>query len=145
MSENNFSVTKLKYCPQTWTTGLGFAIALQLVGLLPEEERSLLEYPLEGHWKPEYWARFIKGGFVPDKDGRIKIPEGPGLGIEIDWEVIRKFGKRIYHRTPGTIAYKTLVDRGFRQTMYLKKKKAEQLARSADATFSIPEAPFQIK
>ncbi|NQV37406.1 MAG: mandelate racemase/muconate lactonizing enzyme family protein [Candidatus Marinimicrobia bacterium] len=140
--ENQSDSQKLKFCPHTWTTGLGFALALQLVGVLPSKERGLLEYPVEGNWKPEYWSRFIKGGFNPDNEGRIKIPEGPGLGIEIDWDIIQRFGKRIYHGTPKTVAYTTLLDRGFKQTMYLKKKKAVQLKRTAKAQFKIPEPPF---
>lgn len=140
--ENINDSKKLKFCPHTWSTGLGFAVALQLVGVLPSNERSLLEYPLEGNWKPEYWARFIKGGFTPDKDGRIKIPDGPGLGIEIDWNIIRRFGKRIYRGTPATVACHTLLDRGLKQTMYLKKKKQEQFERTAKAQFAIPEPPF---
>ena len=139
--ESRDNTQKLKYCPHTWTTGLGFAVALQLVGVLPPEERSLLEYPLEGNWKPEYWARFIKGGFKPDQEGRIKIPDEPGLGIEIDWDVIRRFGKRIYRGTATTVAFHTLLDRGLKQTMYLKKKKDEQLERTAKAQFVIPEPP----
>ena len=133
---------KLKFCPHTWTTGLGFALALQLEGLLPEEERGLLEYPVEGHWKPDAWARFIKGGFPRDNDGRIRIPDGPGLGVEIDWAVIRRFGKRIYHGTPGSVARQALMDRGLKQAMYLKGKKAAQLERTAKAQFAIPEPPF---
>jgi D-galactarolactone cycloisomerase len=86
--ENKDDSQKLKYCPHTWTTGLGFALALQLVGVLPSNERGSLEYPLEGNWKPEYWARFIKGGFTPDKEGQIRIPDGPGLGVEIDSSAI---------------------------------------------------------
>ncbi len=140
--ENNNDSQKLKYCPHTWTTGLGFSLALQLVGVLPSQERGLLEYPFEGNWKQEYWARFIKGGFAPDKEGRIKIPDGPGLGIEIDWDVIRRFGKRIYRGTAATVAYNTLLDRGLKQTMYLKKKKKEQLERTAKAQFAVPEPPF---
>jgi len=133
---------KVKFCPHTWTTGLGFALALQLVGVVPPEERSLLEYPLEGHWKPEHWARFIKGGFDRDKDGRIQIPDSPGLGIDIDWDVIRRFGKRIYKGTPGNVAYQSVLDRGLKQALYLKKKKAGQLERTARAEFSIPAPPF---
>jgi L-alanine-DL-glutamate epimerase-like enolase superfamily enzyme len=133
---------KLKYCPHTWTTGLGFGVALQLVGVLPSQDRSLLEYPVEGHWKPEYWARFIKGGFTPDQEGRIPIPDRPGLGIDIDWDVIRRFGKRIYRGTAATVAYHTLLDRGLKQAMYLKKKKREQLERTATTQFALPEPPF---
>lgn len=133
---------KLKYCPHTWTTGLGFALALQLVGVLPIEERGLLEYPLEGHWSPDRWARFIRGGFERDGDGRIAIPDGPGLGVEIDWDVIRRFGTRIYHGTPANVAREALLDRGLKQALYLKEKKADQLARTAETVFAIPGPPF---
>ena len=133
---------KIKYCPHTWTTGLGFALALQLVGIVPAEQRSLIEYPLEGDWKPEYWARFIKGGFIPDKQGRIQIPDEPGLGVEIDWDVIRRFGKRIYRGTPGSVAYQTVLDRGLKQAVYLKRKKSEQLERTARSQFVLPQPPF---
>ncbi len=133
---------QLKFCPHTWTTGLGFAIALQLVGVIPDSERSLLEYPLEGNWTADAWARFIKGGFPRALDGRINIPEGPGLGIEIDWDVIKRFGKRIYKGSSTTVSMSALSDRGLKQAVYLKKKKQEQFKRSARAQFSIPEAPF---
>jgi len=133
---------RVKFCPHTWTTGLGFAIALQLVGLVPEAERSLLEFPLEGNWKPEAWARFIKGGFPRDAEGRIKIPDKPGLGIDIDWEVIRRFSKRIYHGNATTVSVAALQDRGLKQALYLKKKKAAQAKRSEQAQFALPQAPF---
>jgi L-alanine-DL-glutamate epimerase-like enolase superfamily enzyme len=141
-NRQNETGDKLKFCPHTWSTGLNFALALQLIGIVPEKERSLIEYPLEGHWKPEYWASFIKGGFDQDQQGRFKIPDTPGLGIEIDWGVIRRFGKRIYHGTTKNVAINTLLDRGWKQTMYLKEKKAEQHKRTAQAQFEIPTPPF---
>jgi hypothetical protein len=64
------------------------------------------------------------------------------LGIEIDSDVIRRFGKRIYRGSAATVAYNTLLDRGLKQTMYLKKKKKEQLERTAKAQFAVPEPPF---
>jgi len=140
--QNREGAEKLKYCPHTWTTGLGFALALQLVGTVRPEDRSLMEYPLEGHWKPEYWARFVKGGFHPDQDGRIKIPDRPGLGIEIDWDVIRRFGRRIYKGTSAKVAVQTVLDRGIKQAMYLKEKKADQSERTQNAPFAVPEPPF---
>jgi len=141
-SEAATSADKVKYCPHTWTTGLGFAVALQLVGLIPPEQRSLLEYPLEGHWKPEHWARFIQGGFPRDNEGRIKIPDGPGLGIGIDWDVINRFGKRIYRGTATSVARTALRDRGLKQALYLKGKKKAQLERTAAVQFAIPQPPF---
>ncbi len=133
---------KLKFCPHTWTTGLGFALALQMVGVLKEQDRGLIEYPLEGNWRQEYWARFLKNDFTPDAEGRIKIPDGPGLGIEVDMNIIRRFGKRIYNGTPSNVARFTLFDRGLKQALYLKNKKKEQEKRLGNAEFKIPEAPF---
>jgi len=133
---------KIKFCPHTWTTGLGFALALQMVGIIPQKDRGLFEYPLEGNWKPEYWSRFIKESFIPDKEGRIKIPDGPGLGIEIDWDIIKRFGKRTYKGSPSTVALNAVIDRGLKQAVYLKKKKAEQFERSSNAHFNIPKPPF---
>ncbi len=139
---NSNNSTKVKFCPHTWTTGLGFAVALQLVGIIPPEERSLIEYPLEGNWKPEYWASFIKGGFYPDKNGQIKIPDKPGLGIDIEWDIIKRFGKRIYRGTTATVSFNALKDRGLKQAMYLKEKKTSQFDRTQRAEFSILKAPF---
>jgi L-alanine-DL-glutamate epimerase-like enolase superfamily enzyme len=141
-AEGKGDSSKLKYCPHTWTTGLGFAVALQLVGVLAPAERGLLEYPLEGNWKPEYWARFIKGGFALDGQGRIRIPDAPGLGLEIDWGVIRRFGRRIYRATAARVACDTLLDRGLKQAVYLRDKKNEQLARAAKGEFALPRPPF---
>jgi len=132
----------LKYSPHTWTTGLGFALALQLVGVLNEQDRSLIEYPVEGSWRQEHWARFIKNDFTIDAEGRIKIPDEPGLGIEIDMNIIKRFGKRIYNGTPANVARFTLFDRGLKQAIFLKNKKKEQEKRLEKAGFKIPEAPF---
>ena len=72
----------------------------------------------------------------------MRIPDLPGLGVEVDMDVIRRFGKRIYKGTKSSVARVTLLDRGWEQTMYLKKKKEEQLERRAGAEFKIPEVPF---
>ncbi len=133
---------QVKYSPHTWTTGLGFAVGLHLVGLLAPQERSLLEYPDEGHWNADAWARIIRGGMPRDDNGCVAMPEAPGLGIEIDWSVVRRFGKRIYRGTNASNALSALRDRGLKQALYLKDKRAEALARSASAEFCLPEPPF---
>ncbi|MCB1317422.1 MAG: mandelate racemase/muconate lactonizing enzyme family protein [Leptospiraceae bacterium] len=133
---------KIKFCPHTWTTGIGFAVNLQMVGLVQPEERSLLEYPLEGYWRPEYWGSIIEGDVFPDRDGRIRIPEEPGLGVRLNKRTLRRFGRRVYHGTSGSVARFTLRDRGLKETLYLKKKKAEQAERFQRADFQIPAPPF---
>ena len=143
IKKRNSKGENLRFCPHTWTTGLGFALALQLVGVLDEKDRSLLEYPFEGHWNPSMWARFIKNDISKiQSDGTIQIPELPGLGIEIDMNVIRRFGKLVYKGNKVRVAKFTLLDRGWKQTMYLKAKKQEQMQRSANAEFHIPQPPF---
>jgi L-alanine-DL-glutamate epimerase-like enolase superfamily enzyme len=136
------SESEIKFCPHTWTTGLGFAVALQLVGSIPPAHRSLLEYPIEDPWTPQNWARFIKGGFERDRDGLIRIPDGPGLGVEIDWDVIRRFGKRVYRGTPRSVALSALLDRGLKQALYLKGKREAIEARRGNVEFSVPDRPF---
>lgn len=133
---------KLKYSPHTWTTGLGFAVGLQLIGLLTPEERSLVEFPLEGNWHYEHWNRFIKNDLRPGNDGSIKIPEASGLGVDIDMSIIRRFGKQVYTGDKKSVALFTLFDRGLKQAMYLKGKKEEQAANTTDVAFEIPKAPF---
>jgi hypothetical protein len=64
------------------------------------------------------------------------------LGVEIDWNVIRRFGKCIYRGTPANVAYRAVLDRGLKQAIYLKEKKVGQLERTAKAQFAIPEPPF---
>ncbi|MBI2435726.1 MAG: mandelate racemase/muconate lactonizing enzyme family protein [Candidatus Hydrogenedentes bacterium] len=131
-----------RFSPHTWTTGLGFVIGLHLVGVLPEEERSLVEYPLEGPWKPAYWGRYIKDLPQRTDNGRIAIPDGPGLGVEIDWDIIRRFGKRIYHGTKRTVSLHVLIDRGLKATLHLKKKREAAESRRKPLRFTLPVPPF---
>ena len=140
--EASSSSEKVKYSPHTWTTGLGFAVAMQLVGVIPEEERSLLEYPLEGLWNPYCWGRYLKNLPVPDADMRIKIPDAPGLGVDVDWKIIRKFGKRIFHGTQSSVSRFILFDRGLKNALHLKEKKLKALEKSAKAEFEVPKPPF---
>jgi glucarate dehydratase len=50
----------------------------------------------------------IKGGKMPYRDGKIALPKGPGLGIELDRDKVekyadlyRKLGGYTYDRDPG--------------------------------------------
>ncbi len=132
----------IRYTPHTWTNGLGFAANLQLFGVLPPDERGLLEYPCDDLWEPRHWARFIRGHFARDANGNIPVPDGPGLGIEIDWEVIRRFGKRVYVGTKASVAMAALSEYGLREALYLKQKKDLLAMAGEGVEFKIPEPPF---
>lgn len=133
---------KLTYTPHTWTNGLGFYVNLQLYGLVWPEERGLLELPYDAHWRPDQYARFLKNPIVRDKEGRIHIPEEPGLGVEVDWNVVRRFGERVYAGSKVNVATSVLREHGLREAKYLagKKKTVEQW--SARTELDLPEPPF---
>jgi L-alanine-DL-glutamate epimerase-like enolase superfamily enzyme len=130
------------YTPHTWTNGLGFALNLQLFGLVAPSERGLLELPYDVEWEPHQWAPFIKGGFRREADGTVAIPDAPGLGVELDWGVLERFGQRLYHGTRATVAARALADYGVHEALYLKGKKEALAEWSAKAEFTLPEPPF---
>lgn len=133
---------KLAYTPHTWTNGLGFFVNLQLYGLVWPEDRGLLELPYDAHWRPDQYARFLKTKIERDKDGRIRIPEEPGLGVEVDWDVIRRFGERVYSGSKMNIATSALREQGLREAKYLAGKKKTLERWSARTEFDLPEPPF---
>jgi D-galactarolactone cycloisomerase len=104
-----------EYCPHTWTTGVGFLVNLHLLGLVPPQERHFIEYPVEGPWVPESWGCILRGLPVASgADPRLTLPEGPGLGAEVDWARVRRHGRRIYHGTRARVALSVIRDRGLR-------------------------------
>lgn len=133
---------RIRYTPHTWTNGLGFFVNLQLHGLVRPEDRGLLELPWDEHWKPEHYARFLRTPIARDAEGRIKIPDEPGLGVEVDWDVIRRYGRRVYAGSKLTVAASTLLEQGLRETRYLAGKKRALEERSERAAFEVPEPPF---
>jgi D-galactarolactone cycloisomerase len=133
---------KIRYSPHTWSNGLGFAVNLQMVGLIPEAERSLLELPYDLNWRPQQWARFLDTSFPRDPAGAIRIPDAPGLGVGIDWGVVRRFGARLYEGTPLSVAAATVRDVGVREAMALRRRRQALLDRSARAELRLPAPPF---
>lgn len=58
-------------------------------------------YPVdcEGHvsfldWGPH---RFVTGGIVI-RDGRARLPEAPGLGVDVDWDALAQHTQAGYRR-----------------------------------------------
>jgi len=80
-----------KWCiPHTWGAGLIMAADLQIIGSLPN--CPYLEYPLEPPgWTIEARDSILKDPIEIDPDGYVKIPQGPGLGVELDEEAVERF------------------------------------------------------
>lgn len=84
----------LQMSPHTWTNGIGFAANLQLMGAIPN--CSYCEYPYEPPgWVPEARDGMLSKVFGIDDEGYVRLPEEPGLGIEVDMEKIRANGEKI--------------------------------------------------
>lgn len=114
---------KLQFSPHTWSNGIGFMINLHAFAAW--ENRKWLEYPYEPPgWIPEY-----REGILPpievNSDGTLDVPQEPGLGLNIDNGLLRRYGKRFYVATPLRIAVKTIREKGLKAALELKKKKEQ--------------------
>lgn len=70
-----------------WNTAVGAAADLQLSATFPNGR--YLEY-----WHPApYVSGILKESLLLDRDGMLPIPDGPGLGIEIDEEALKQHGR----------------------------------------------------
>jgi len=112
----------LGFSPHTWTNGLGFLINLQAFASFPG--RKLLEYPFEPPgWVPEARDGLLVEPIIHRKDGTVAVPNRPGLGIEIDTNRLKRYGKRFYRMSPTRLAIQTIRKKGLKTALELKKKK----------------------
>lgn len=80
--------------PHTWTNGIGFAANLQLMGAIPN--CTYCEFPYEPPgWTPEARDVMLAEPFGIDEDGFVRLPEAPGLGIELDMEKVVAHGEKL--------------------------------------------------
>jgi D-galactarolactone cycloisomerase len=82
----------VRFSPHVWGGAIALATTLQLLGAVPD-------YPHTAHVPEPLWVeldradnglreRLLTTPFVP-KDGRLAIPEGPGLGVDVDEDAVR--------------------------------------------------------
>jgi len=79
--------------PHTWGTPIAIAASLQLLAVLPDNPPAL--YPIPPMLEYDLTEHGIREAMMTDslrpKGGMISIPEGPGLGIDVDREIIKRF------------------------------------------------------
>jgi D-galactarolactone cycloisomerase len=75
------------YVPHGWNTAVGLAADLHLVAAVPVARYVEYLTPCV------YLDELITAPFVPDAEGYLRIPDGPGLGIELNREALKRFGK----------------------------------------------------
>jgi L-alanine-DL-glutamate epimerase-like enolase superfamily enzyme len=80
----------LWFTPHTWTNGIGLLANLHLaagVGGGP-----FLELPFDPPgWTPERRDFMLAEPVLPDRTGRLALPERPGLGFELDEDAVERY------------------------------------------------------
>jgi D-galactarolactone cycloisomerase len=83
----------VRYVPHCWGTGVALAAALQLIAVLPHSPASL--NPVEPMLELDRTEHPIRDAILADpirhEKGVVAIPQGPGLGIEIDRRALAAF------------------------------------------------------
>ncbi len=74
----------VEFVPHTWTNGIGFAANLHVMAAV---EAPWCEYPYEPPWTPEARDFPIEETHEVE-DGHVTPPDGPGLGIELDRDLL---------------------------------------------------------
>lgn len=83
----------IRYIPHVWGSGIALAAALQLLAVVPHTparlrpREPLLEFDRSEH----PFRQAVLTEPLEHKDGWVDIPTGPGLGIEIDRNALRRF------------------------------------------------------
>ncbi|MDD1773555.1 MAG: hypothetical protein LUQ14_02900, partial [Methanomassiliicoccales archaeon] len=72
--------------PHNYTTGVGLAATMQLIASTPNCD--WLELDMAGY--PLYY-NLLKRPLEIDNKGMIKIPQDPGLGVEIKKDILKKY------------------------------------------------------
>lgn len=82
------------YVPHVWGTGIALAAALQLLAVLPALTPPSLK-PIEPMLEFDRTEHPIRRSLLVDaiehRKGIVGVPEGPGLGIEVNREALRHF------------------------------------------------------
>jgi L-alanine-DL-glutamate epimerase-like enolase superfamily enzyme len=74
--------------PHCFSTGINLAASLHWMASCPDGD--LVEYCL----RPSPLMRQLVRNLPPLVDGRVPVPDGPGLGIELDEAVVDRFRVR---------------------------------------------------
>ena len=83
-----------RFIPHTWSNGIGMRANLQIIASLPNA--GWVEFPYDPPaWTVEARDRMLKDPLRLDPDGQITVPQKPGLGFELDEEVVDRYSLRI--------------------------------------------------
>ncbi|MFO0912550.1 MAG: mandelate racemase/muconate lactonizing enzyme family protein [Pirellulales bacterium] len=93
----------VQFVNHTFTTHLALSASLQPYAGMSGDD--LCEYPVD----PSALAReFTRSQLIPGNDGRIAIPDGPGLGIEPDVQALQKYLVDVEIRVAGRTLFRSV-------------------------------------
>lgn len=91
------SANSVSVVPHIWGSGIALAAGLQAIAMLPNNPHTLDPKPFENEPVLEYdqTANPLRDDLVPNlpmlQEGRLQIPAGGGLGVEVDREVLKRY------------------------------------------------------
>lgn len=79
--------------PHAWGSAIGLAATVQFLAALPDQPPAFRPMPpmLEFEQTPNPLRDHLAKEPIEQKKGIVQVPTGPGLGIEIDREVLKKY------------------------------------------------------
>ena len=79
--------------PHAWGSAIGLAATVQFLAALPDQPPAFRPMPpmLEFEQTPNPLRDHLAQEPIEQRKGVVKVPTGPGLGIEIDREVLKKY------------------------------------------------------
>ncbi|MBR1242102.1 mandelate racemase/muconate lactonizing enzyme family protein [Bradyrhizobium sp. AUGA SZCCT0240] len=84
----------IRYNPHVWGTGIAIAASLQLLAVLPTHTPSSLA-PLQPMLEFDRTEHPIRQAIlkrpIEHERGIVRVPDGPGLGVEVDREALARF------------------------------------------------------
>ena len=90
--------TNNRVIPHVWGSAVGLAASLQFIAAVPRSplatrnEEPMLEFDQSTH---PFRALLIKEEIGLDDEGYVHISDRPGIGVTVDMDVVREFGKKL--------------------------------------------------
>ncbi|MDP1534088.1 MAG: enolase C-terminal domain-like protein, partial [Rubrivivax sp.] len=83
----------LPIVPHVWASGIGLAASLQFIATLAPAPLALhpIEPMLEYDQSAHPFRHDLIHGAITMQGGRVRIPDGPGLGIDVDRAVLDRY------------------------------------------------------
>lgn len=85
--------SSIQCVPHAWGTAIGLAATMQFLASLPFTPPCLVPTPpmLEYEQTFNPFRDELSSGDFSHREGLVKVPDGPGLGIEIDRAVLKRY------------------------------------------------------